>query len=139
MSLGSGMIAGFAVVAGTEALTACSCVADGFAVWASAVKSEEELEPTCHAAPAKKRQEIPVAMRTDERRKRSSAKTLIRCDIRRGVCGLLVTGGVTRLALSFQLSAVSCQFSDLSSRGSELSGFVLGAARLRLCGTGEGA
>jgi hypothetical protein len=80
--LGSGSGVGLAVL-GTEALTACSwaaCAADDtarFAVWASAMKSEEECEPTCHAAPAKKRQEIPVMMRIDERRKRSSAKTYL--------------------------------------------------------------
>src|ERR1017187_4283446 len=67
-------------VLGIDALMGWSCAAvapadAGFAVWASAVKSEAEREPTCHAAAAKKRQEIPVMMRTDERRKRSSRKT----------------------------------------------------------------
>src|SRR5579872_2671898 len=74
MGLGSGM---GLVASGTVALTACSCdalagddaAAVGFAVWASAVKLEEEREPMCHAAPAKIRQETPVMMRTDETRK----------------------------------------------------------------------
>jgi hypothetical protein len=66
------------VVTGIDALTACNCAAvaaaDGLAVWASAVNSEEERDAICHAAAAKKRQETPVMMRTDKRRKRSSEK-----------------------------------------------------------------
>jgi len=88
---GTGSVAGTAVlsVAGTDALMACNWAAlagvdfvdadfvdpaCGFGVCASAVKLDDELAPTCHAAAAKQRQEIPVTIRTDERRKRSSAK-----------------------------------------------------------------
>ena len=70
------------VMSGTEALTACSCEAcagdadAGFTVWASALKFKEECGPTCHAAAAKKREAIPAMMRTEDRRKRSSAEHL---------------------------------------------------------------
>src|ERR1700684_3595985 len=86
------------VVTGIDALTEWSCVAVaavGFTVWAWALKSYEERDAICHAAAAKKRQESPVMMRTDERRKRSS-QNYIGSDSRRGRCGSLVTGGVTR-------------------------------------------
>ena len=76
MSLGSGMLAGLAMP-DAGALTVCNCAAvAGLAVWASAVKSDGECGPTCHAAAAKKAQEIPVMRRTDERCKRSSAKAI---------------------------------------------------------------
>ena len=71
-------------------LRACAGVADaGFTVWASAVKSEEALGATRHAAAAKKTQEIPVTMRTDERRKRFLRENLADCDS---------SGGVVRVA-----------------------------------------
>jgi len=93
------------LVVGTEALTVCSCEAcagaadAGFTVWASAVNSEEECGPTCHAAAAKKTHEIPVMRRTDERRKRI-LRELLRCDSSGGGYGVLVTWGVTRVAAS---------------------------------------
>ena len=70
-------------VVGTEALMGCSfapeavAVDTGLAVWASAVRLEDECEAARHPAAAKRRQEIPVMMRIDERRKRSSAKTYL--------------------------------------------------------------
>ena len=76
----SGMFAGLAML-GTDALTGCSWEAGaGFAVWASAVKADGECWPTCHAAAAKNREEIPAMMRTDEMRKRSSAKNIFKLD-----------------------------------------------------------
>jgi hypothetical protein len=60
---------------GTVALTVCSFA--GFTVWACALKLDEDCEPTSHAAAAKERQETAAMMRTDERRKRSSAKSYL--------------------------------------------------------------
>lgn len=105
------------VVTGIDALTARNCAAvaaaDGLAVWASAVNSEEERDAICHAAAAKKRQETPVMIRTDEWRKRSSEK-VYRMDSRWARCGSLVTGGVTRSV----------------SRGSVLGKFASGQTEL---------
>ena len=73
---------------GTDALTECSCAAvAGLAVWASAVRLEEECEAARHPAAAKRRQEIPVMMRIDERRKRSSAKTYLKAIVATGGAG----------------------------------------------------
>jgi hypothetical protein len=59
----------------------------GLAVWASAVRLEEECEAARHPAAAKKRQDIPVMMRIDERRKRSSAKTYLKAIVAAGGAG----------------------------------------------------
>src|ERR1700675_2760321 len=76
-------------VVGIEALAGCSCAAvAGLAVWASAVRLEDECEAARHPAAAKRRQEIPVMMRIDERRKRSSAKTYLKA--------IVAAGGVSR-------------------------------------------
>lgn len=82
---------------GIDALTGWSCAAEGLAVWACAVKSEDEWDAISHVAAAKKRQETPVMIRTDVRRKRSSENFLMIVDAKdwRGI----VTWGVTRLAV----------------------------------------
>ena len=77
------------LLTGIDALMGCSCAAvaaEGFAVCASAVKSEDERVAICHAAAAKKTQETPVMMRTDERRKRSSQNFLLIVEAGCGWC-----------------------------------------------------
>src|SRR5580692_10871270 len=61
------------------------------------MKPEEVLGAMRHAAAAKKRQETAVMMRTDVRRKRSSAKNLPVAILAARCIGSLVTCGVTRL------------------------------------------
>ena len=80
-------------VVGTEALMGCSfapeavAVDTGLAVWASAVRLEDECEAARHATATKRRQEIPITMRIDERRKRSSAKTYLEAIVAVGGMG----------------------------------------------------
>src|SRR5579863_316390 len=143
MGLGSAGAAGL-VMSGTEAVTACSCEAcagdadAGFTVWASALKFKEECGPTCHAAAAKKTQEIPVTIRAEERRKRI-LRTLLGCDSSWAWCGVLVTPGVTRVAGGDREAILKVRTCLAFGENSGLPGFVLGVARLRLCETGEGA
>ena len=85
------------VVLGIDALTGWSCAAEGLAVWASAVKLEDEWEAISHRVAAKKRQETPVMMRTDVKRKRSSENFLMIVDAKDWLG--IVTWGVTRLAV----------------------------------------
>src|ERR1700751_1261774 len=78
---GAGISFSCGVAFDVEMLAACTCAAPGEATaglagWASALKFSGECGAITHAATAKRRQKIPVTMRDDEWRKRSSAKSV---------------------------------------------------------------
>jgi hypothetical protein len=95
-------------------------------VWASATKSLAECGPRRHAAAPKRRQEIPVTTRTDERRKRFLPLTNF--DARGRSVGSLVTGGVTRSGVGVRLLVRRFLLSGLCSAGT--SSFPDGAKYL---------
>src|ERR1700740_1511304 len=71
----------------------------GLAVWASALKVLEECGAITQAARAKRRQKIPVMMRDDGGRKRSSARVSLSSDTSRAGWRSLVTCGLIRLTV----------------------------------------
>lgn len=108
MSFGSGKVPDLAI-ADTLALTNCRCgilgaagaeaMAAVRAVCAATAKSEAECGPSRHAAAPKRRQELAVMIRTDERRKLPPDRNSPPCDASFGLWLLLVTAGQTRLAV----------------------------------------
>lgn len=70
-AIGTGKAVVFETLAGCNFAALLVATADlaVWLVWAFAVKALVECGARCHAAPAKRRQEIPVKIRTDEERK----------------------------------------------------------------------